>query len=576
MPAFLFSVLSVREIKKDGNKQHIFPILFGIIGILIGFILHKAIDWWSLIVLFNMILIISSFICKGGKLKTLSSNYDSKNIGKEHSFNINNFQQNSTYRIAIVSQLIGLASLFILTVSFVLIPPHSNSNYNPKQQIIGFCISGFLFLLNCITTFSFSRKKKWAFNLEYIESYILLGFSILLLFSFIITEGILLTKTFFSILLFFTLLISFFIYLIHNYEKLKKTGIFLAFFILLFVSFDSALANNTKEMQKIYLLDKNNFNSYVEYSSGDITNFNNPEKLGKYPPPNLFDGSLETCWVSGKINGKNHGILYIKIPNEIPLDKLILNIFSGYGKSKSLYYANARPKRIGISIYSAYNPKGYVSEIATKYFIKKYSVEKEIILNDTFGVQSFPLNLNKKKLMDFQNETLKGSKLKFKIANIGIKSAFILKLEITDIYKGNRYDDICISEIFFNNRFVTSNLGKNNRIENVYIKNGNILTADFAGNGIVTVYKDTSSVFTTVDWEKYSNWAILHSVKNDAVGKNSRIEESYLLVDLKNMKIVNSEFKRYTGIPICSPFIEKDKNGRYLLNIFDKYNVELK
>jgi len=149
--------------------------LLEVLNIYIGYIAFKQFrsDGWSFM---GGLIILSSYIV------TMPAFLFSVLSVREIRNNINDYQQDSTYRIAIAFQLIGLALLFILTVLFVLLIPHSNSNYNLKQQIIGFCISGFLFLLSCIATFSFSRKKNWAFNLEYIESYILLGFSILLFF----------------------------------------------------------------------------------------------------------------------------------------------------------------------------------------------------------------------------------------------------------------------------------------------------------------------------------------------------------------------------------------------------------
>ena len=345
--------------------------------------------------------------------------------------------------------------------------------------------------------------------------------------------------------------------------------------LLLFGSLQCASSQADSVMQKINLLEKNDFNSYVEFFSTDITDYFNPEKSNPYPSTNLFDGYLKTCWVAGSAKQSEKPTLYIKTPENISIDNLILNIFSGYGKSKSLYMKNARPKIIKVSIFVAYNPEGYDTEVAVKYLIKKYTIERYIRLDDTFGVQSFPLNLNKKDLIDFQNKNLKNCKSSLENDDVKINLSFILKFDITDIYKGSKYDDICISEIFFNNRFVTAYPDKYNQINNVYIQDENTLVADYSDKKGVNIYKDTTSIFTMVDWEEYLNWAILHYVKNDDVGQNSRIEESYLLIDLKNRKIVNDNLKKCTGI-YNTPFIIRDKTGKVFLDAFDKYKVELK
>ena len=323
--------------------------------------------------------------------------------------------------------------------------------------------------------------------------------------------------------------------------------------IFIFANLQYLMADNNDNMKEIYLIDKHNsLNSYVEFYSTDIQDFFHPKKSSKYPSTNLFDGYLKTCWIVGSTKKKENSILYIKVPKNIPTNKLILNIFSGYGKSKKLYYANARPKKIHISFLSVHNIEGYNTEVANKYIIKEYSTTKDIELADNFGVQSFPLKLDRK------------------------YTSLILKFEIKEVYKGVKYNDICISEIFFNNRFITPYPNKYHEIQDVDIDGDNSLFIKYKDGKKVTIYKDTSSIFTMLDWEDHLNWAILHYVKNAEVGENSRVEESILLIDLKNKKVINNEFKKYTGNYIYSAILEKNKYGQVLLNIFEKYKIELK
>jgi len=411
---------------------------------------------------------------------------------------------------------------------------------------------------------------------------------ILLLIFAVITEGFSLTRMFFLIVFFFTIFILLFIYLIHSYKRLKMSKIFFLLFIALLSNYSfiptTLSAQETYRMQKISLLDKNDLNPYVEFYSTDITDYYTPENSSRYSSTNLFDGYLKTCWVAGSAKNNSSNILYVKVPNEIPLDKLILNIFSGYGKSKKLYYANARPKKIKISILSAYNLINYSTEVAERYIVKKYPIKREIVLADTFGVQSFPLNINEKDLLNFQSTNIKNCRLFLKnnkiepleTDSVKIGLSFILKFEITAVYKGSKYDDICISEIFFNDRFVTPYPDRYNQINNVYVQNDNILMVDYVDKKGVIIYRDTTSTLSVLDWGDHSNWVILSYVKNDEVGQNSRIEESYLLIDLKNRIIVNEEFKKCTGVSVYSPIIEKKENGETFLNTFDKYKVELK
>ena len=326
------------------------------------------------------------------------------------------------------------------------------------------------------------------------------------------------------------------------------------------------------------------YNRYVDYYSSDVKGASNYHKMNKYSSDNLFDGNFNTCWVAGSYKTKSYDTLYVSIPKEIDLDKVILNIFSGYGKSKTLYYQNARPKKIKISLYAAYNPEGYATEVVAKYFIKKYSA-MIIELKDTVGVQSFPLKLNKQKLIDFQknnvSEAISSAKSLAKRflgdENSAIKirdTSFVLKIEILDVYQGTKYDDVCISELFFNNRLVTHSRLKDNKVVNVYIKNDHTLLADYANEKAVVIYQDTSSTFTMIDWLQNTNFAILHYVKNDEVGPG-RTEEHYSLIDLKNKNIVDKEFARCTGHSPIYGFMEEKGEKLYIENI-GKYDIELR
>ena len=128
--------------------------------------------------------------------------------------------------------------------------------------------------------------------------------------------------------------------------------------------------------------------------------------------------------------------------------------------------------------------------------------------------------------------------------------------------------------MFFNNRFVTPYPLKYNEVKNVYIKNDNILMADYANEKGVIIKKDTSSTFTMIDWDKNKNFAILHYVPNDEVG-SGRIEEYYSLVDLKNRKIVTKEFERCTGYNPMDGFLTKE-DGKIFVGNIGEFDIELK
>jgi hypothetical protein len=349
--------------------------------------------------------------------------------------------------------------------------------------------------------------------------------------------------------------------------------------------FNVCFSQQNKEIYEIYLLNNHSLiNSYVEFFSTDIEDYFNPEKSSKYPSVNLFDGNIASCWVAGKLKQENKSELYVKIPQEIFYNKLIFNIFSGYGKSRSLFLKNARPLKIHLSIFASQQPQGYSTEVANLYLLNKtVIVDTVIMLADTFGVQLFKLKLDNKKIERCLQETLKKCKCfngkDFKVQdNLDIKFApsLIMKLIIQDVYQGTQYDDICISEIFFNNRFVSSCSAVYKQINNVYIKNDNIFMVEYADKREEELFRDESAVFTMTDWEKNINFAILHYVHNDAVNESSRIEEQYMLIDLKSGKDITKEIEKYSGIYLNNFTIYKNKSGKVYLDNFGKFKIELK
>lgn len=100
--------------------------------------------------------------------------------------------------------------------------------------------------------------------------------------------------------------------------------------------------------------------------------------------------------------------------------------------------------------------------------------------------------------------------------------------------------------------------------------------ADYRDEKAVVIFKDTSSVFTLVDWPEKANWAVLHFARNDQTGENSRTEELYSLIDLKNKRVVDRELEKCTGASAMFQFIEQDEDGNDFISANGEYKVELK
>ncbi len=271
--------------------------------------------------------------------------------------------------------------------------------------------------------------------------------------------------------------------------------------------------------------------NYIQFDVNTVCN-------DKYPPSNLFDGNFNTCWISGSY--KNNAALFLKLPES---NNIVMTIFPGYAKSKELHSQNARPKKIRISVYAAVNPDGYVSEIGVQYKAVKFEQEQIVHLADSFETQSIPLDLSQKELTDFANAVSKTFDARYHMPKA--EQCFILKMEILESYHGNRYKDICISELFFNDRIMTFHPAPIPQILKVYLNsNEQTLLLDNNLNKHVEVYRDTSSVLQIIDISKNKKYAILISMPAEIQG---RAETSYLLVDLINKTIFNSQLEKISG-----------------------------
>jgi hypothetical protein len=319
---------------------------------------------------------------------------------------------------------------------------------------------------------------------------------------------------------------------------------------------------NVSAQQKINWVDISLLDT-MEYAQFEVNHSHNH----RYPPSNLFDADFNTCWVSGP--DKNNSSIFIKLPE---LNRIMISIFAGYGKSKKLYYQNGRPEKLRFSVYFAVNPDGYVSENRVLYKAIGFPPKKTIQLDDSFGIQSFPLKYSAQELSEFRKKVLHNynSINRLPIAD----TCFVLQIEILETKSGTKYEDVCISEIFFNDSFVSRKKTASNKINKVYLsKDKNVLLLDDDNHG-VAVYNAASSVLQLIEVSKDKQWAILISMPAEIQG---RVETTYLLVDLTNKEIVNSLIEESVGNYVSGEIIwfETGKNDKTYL-IYDDHKIELR
>jgi len=152
-----------------------------------------------------------------------------------------------------------------------------------------------------------------------------------------------------------------------------------------------------------------------------IKNIKTSSTLENYPVDNINDNDFKTAWVEGK-DGPGEGEWIEFNLKDFNLGAIL--IVNGYTKSKETYYTNNRLKSVQIEydITGNNNPKHN----------KTYSFKKK--LEDKSFVH-----------VDFENS--------FSFASVtelgaGYDKVNRVKIKILDTYKGTKYNDTCISEIF--------------------------------------------------------------------------------------------------------------------------------
>ncbi len=318
----------------------------------------------------------------------------------------------------------------------------------------------------------------------------------------------------------------------------------------------SCKSQNTKRTKSsIILTDAYQGNGYTNYWTTDISDLWNIKATSKYPPSNLFDANFKTCWVTNHRNNRKCDTLYLLLKNNKNLE---FNIFSGYGKSKSLYFANSRPKKLQLTYFAAIVPNYGEYQASTKYETLALKKKYYINLADTFGLQTFNLKIPYQNLSILQNKLIKNFNAgknfdKPKDFNRKLRiidTSIIVQVVISDTYKGSKSTDVCISEIFLNNTFVSGN-PKTPEITKVYTnKAENTLLIDTKNKkGIIVLSNNNKFVnklmmedeyiYQILDISKNKKWAII-SVLPAHPGPG-RVEEINILVDLSKKKILKHE-----------------------------------
>lgn len=270
----------------------------------------------------------------------------------------------------------------------------------------------------------------------------------------------------------------------------------------------------------IFLAEENN-QFWGSSSELELTGYSD---YGKYGSTNLGDNNPSTCWAEGSQTDGTGEYIFMSIPKNIRGIKIL----NGYQKSESIYKANNRPNKIKIELLACFMPPGFVTETHFGFAVSQPMVSLTKELDDKWGYQDVILNF------DWKN-------LDKKIAenNNFDKDRFILKITIKDIYKGDKWDDACISDIIM--------------IHNPVFD----ITADDQGfirtfeDQTDTLFYDPENIYQVIDLTDDSEWIIFIQMPADI--ENSRVETIYKLYNTQLEKFIEIE-----DITDMYGFVEKD------------------
>ncbi|MFO7829602.1 MAG: hypothetical protein R6V23_13330 [Bacteroidales bacterium] len=295
---------------------------------------------------------------------------------------------------------------------------------------------------------------------------------------------------------------------------------FIFFSILFGLSTLQTLNSQPVIRDTIFLAGENN-QFWGSSSELELTGYSD---YGKYGSTKLSDNNPETCWAEGSETDGTGEYVFMSIPKNIRGIK----IRNGFQKSESIYKSNNRPKKIKIELLACFMPSGFVTETHFGFAISQPMVSLTKELDDKLGYQDV--------ILDFDwNDLYK----KITKNNHFDKDRFILKIIIKDIYKGNNWNDACISDIIIMQNPVFD------------------VTADEQGfirtfkNQTDTLFYDPENVYQVIDLTDDSEWIIF--IQMPAELENSRVETSYKLYNTKKETFIDTE-----DITQMYGFVEKD------------------
>jgi len=208
----------------------------------------------------------------------------------------------------------------------------------------------------------------------------------------------------------------------------------LVLFLLLFLILFPGNTQGQKNLEEFFCIDIPGFplcgtSSRLEDEGSQVT----------FHEINLFSGDMEAAWVVG---GAGDGIgekVWFEI--EPGIGELLIN--NGHTMNESSFADNNRVKTAELQIWAAINRPGMVSEIGSLFYGFPATTPFIVELEDSPHTQFLEIETNWKKIKEIMEELLEQDG---EVA----RNAYLITLEIKDIYPGDNSGNTGITEISWN------------------------------------------------------------------------------------------------------------------------------
>jgi hypothetical protein len=180
-----------------------------------------------------------------------------------------------------------------------------------------------------------------------------------------------------------------------------------------------------------------------QFRASSTLEADSPYQLGTYGMQTLFDSDPATGWSEG-VDGPGIGeVLWIGLDEGA--DHLLVR--NGFARTARLFAMNNRVKELDVSLWRGVLPEGMVSEWTARYVLTPVSPERSIQLRDTWELQEVALPVVSAPVTDALPAGYAAYAQTEGLPPAVQEQRLFVRLEISSVFPGTRWDDTCLTEV---------------------------------------------------------------------------------------------------------------------------------